>query len=163
MSLRQVKEKINLIEAAIREREKKLSIIENQKNIEDIVKIPLIKNEISILQAEKGRLAEEVEKIKASLEQALPEAERKYLDACEEQKRVLKKLYEATEKFLSCIEDLKTSIKTTHYLFIPYKNISLELEKAPKNLHIEDLYSLNEKVIAQTRIFYEWLRERVNK
>ena len=163
MSLREIRRKINLIEAAIKERQKKLSIIEGEKNAENIVKIPLLKNEIEILHAEKGRLVEEGERLKTHFEQSLLKAEKEYLQACEEQSKLLKKLCDITERFLSYVEEVKDSTKLTHHLFIPYKNISLELEKTPKSLHIEGLYSLNEKIITQIKTFYEWARERVDR
>jgi len=163
MSLKDINRKIKLIEENIDRRQRQLSLIEQSENIEEVIKTPLIKNEIQILQKEREKLNQEAERIKKHLEAKLPEVEYQYFKACEDQKKLLRKLYEVTSEFLEVISEVKNSIDTTHKIFMGYRNIAMELEETPKSIHLKGLYNMNAKVIEQIRTFHRWLRERVKE
>jgi predicted nuclease with TOPRIM domain len=119
-----------------------LNHAEQSEDPDQIVKIPLLRNEVEILQAEKQKLIEQASQLQTEHERKLPEAEEKYLQTISKQKSLLKDIMEISKKLLSKIAELEDSIKEAHMNFISYQVVCSELSITPKNLHLQDCYSL---------------------
>jgi hypothetical protein len=139
LSLKEIKQKIQAITEAIEKRERQISFIEQSNDVEQIVKVPIIRNEVEILQAEKQRLTEQAETLRKLLETKLPELEKAYLDAVKEERTALRKLYDTCKNLLTQIRELRKIANDTHMKFIPYKNHCDELGIVAKSMHLLEL------------------------
>ena len=142
MSLREIRRRIETIEKAISERQRMLNHAEQSEDPDQIVRIPLLRNEVEILQAEKQILIEQASQLQIEHERKLPEVEEKYLQTISKQKSLLKDIMEISKKLLGKIAELEDSIREAHMNFISYQVVCNELSITPKNLHLQDCYSL---------------------
>jgi len=163
MSLREINTRIRNINQSLDQRKKRLAQLEAQDDPESIIEAARVKNELALLEVEKTNLSEEASRLRRQLEVKLPDVESQYFKACEDQKRLLKKLYEVTSIFLESIEQIKVSIDNTRKKFMGYRNVAMELEQTPKSIHLEGLYNMNERIITQIKTFSEWLKERLER
>jgi chromosome segregation ATPase len=139
MSLREIKTKIEAINEAIEKRKRQLSLIEQSSDVEQIVKIPLIKNEIEILEAERRKLAEQAEELRKTLEAQLPKLEAAYLDGVKRERIALAKVYKVCRELQARLEELRATVNEVHQLYIPYKNHCDELQVPVKMLHLLEI------------------------
>jgi Mg2+ and Co2+ transporter CorA len=158
LSLREIRRRIETIEKAISERQRMLNHAEQSEDPDQIVKIPLLKNEIQLLENEKVKLVEQINQLQTEYEKKLPDAERKYFESISKQKTLLKSIVETSQKLLSKIAELQDSIKEAHMNFVSYQVVCSELSITPKNLHLQDCYSLWQarRWLEQ---FLDWIRK----
>jgi len=140
LSLREIRRKIETIEKAISERERMLNHAEQSEDPDQIVRIPLLRNEVEILQAEKQKLIEQAEVLKKSLKEKLPVLEREYLNAVEKERATIRKLYNTCKILEKQIEELRGIANEVHIkYYIPYRNICDELQITSKSFHLLDI------------------------
>jgi chromosome segregation ATPase len=139
MSLREIKKKIEAINEAIEKRKRQLSLIEQSSDVEQIVKIPLIRNEIEVLEAERRRLVEQAEELRKKMEAQLPKLEAIYRDSVEKERAALAKVHKACRELQARLEELRATVNEAHQSFIPYKNYCDELQVPVKMLHLLEI------------------------
>jgi chromosome segregation ATPase len=131
--------KIKSIEQAIETRSRCLMQLETRDDPESLLEIVKIRGELELLNNEKSKLVEQAEALKKSLEERLPALEKEYLNAVEEERAELKKLYLTCKALESQIQKVRKIANDTHMRFISYKNVCDELGIVAKNLHLPEL------------------------
>ena len=139
MSLREIKKKIEAISEAIEKRKRQLSLIEQSSDVEQIVKIPLIRNEIEILEVERRRLVEQIEELRKKMEAQLPKLEAIYRDSVEKERAALAKVHRACRELQAALEELRVTVNETHQVYILYKNNCDELQVPVKMSHLLEI------------------------
>ena len=159
MSLKELRQKNQAITEAIEKRRKQLSFLEQSSDVEQIMKIPFIKNEIEILEAERWKLAEQAEELRKTLEAQLPKLEAAYLDKVKQERAALVKVHRACRELQAALEELRATVNEAHQLFIPYKNCCDELQIPAKMLHLLELPSAGQQLSRWLDRFVDWLSE----
>jgi chromosome segregation ATPase len=159
MSLREIKKKIEAIDEAIEKRKRQLSLIEQSSDVEQIVKIPLIRNEIEILEVERRRLVEQAEELRKKMEAQLPKLEAAYLDKAKQERAALAKVHKTCKELQAQLEELRATVNEAHQSFIPYKNCCDELQIPAKMLHLLELPSAGQQLSRWLDRFVDWLSE----
>jgi chromosome segregation ATPase len=136
LSLSDIRKKVSSLRRAIQERERLISSLERSDDPESIVKIVSLRNEVSILQAEREKLEVEYEKRKAQVEQQYPKLLEEYEEKVEVQKRILGEVIEAAKTLKEKIEKLRRNIDEVEKSFHPYRNLAFELEMPTKHMHL---------------------------
>ena len=136
MSLGDLRKKIYSLGKAIEGRERLISSLERSDDPESIVKIVTLRNEISIMQAEKEKLEAEYEKRKAEAEEQYLKLFRGYEEKVEVQKRILGEVIEAAKTLKDKIEKLRSNIDEVEKSFHPYRSLALELGVPTKHMHL---------------------------
>jgi predicted nucleic acid-binding Zn-ribbon protein len=159
MSLREIRRRIETIEKAISERQRMLNHAEQSEDPDQIVRIPLLRNEIQILENERVKLVEQIEALKKSLESRLPELEKAYLDAVKREKAMLREVYETCKHLENKIQQLRGIASEVHInFFIPYKNCSDELGVVAKSLHLLEVPHISQLTRWLTN-FTDWVEK----
>ena len=163
-SFNELQRRIELLEQAVAEREKKLNAFrrayEDGGNPSAYTESVLVENELKILRQELEKKRAEAEEAKRELEARLPEFEKEYLSKRPEHERLLKEVGEKAKALLELIEKLSRNIDEAEKAFTPYSNICNQLRVTVKSYHLRDLPNSLREAQRWIRAFLEWVEGR---
>ena len=163
-SFSELQRRIQLLEQAVAEREKRLQALkrayEGGGNPSAYTESVLVENELKILREELEKKRAEAEELKQELSRKLPELEKEYLSKRSEHERLLKEVGEKAKALLELIEKLSRNIDEAESAFTPYSNICNQLRVTVKSYHLRDLPNSLREAQRWLRIFLEWVEGR---
>ena len=157
--IHKVKSRLVAVERAIAERQKTISALQSSGEPEAILQIASLKREVEILEGERKRLAEELQRIHEDYANRLPELERKYLAAVSKQKDLLRRIKQESEELVMLISELEQNIRELDLTFSLYREACHALNKAPIDQHVREIYHLRQAKRWLSN-FLDWQRRR---
>ena len=159
MNLKEIQRRVQLLEQAIAEREKRLNALrrayESGGNPSAFAQSILVENELRILRKEFEKKQIKLEEAKRELEARLPELEKRYLEKIPEQQKLFKRVGEKVKELLELIEKLSRNIEEVQRTFIPYCNVCDQLGVPRKSLHLRDIPTSLRQAQRRLRLFLE--------
>ena len=166
MNLKEIQRRVQLLEQAIAEREKKLNALrrayESGGNPSAFAQSILVENELRILRKEFEKKRIEFEEAKRELEMRLPGLEKQYLEKAKNQPKLLRKIKNQIEELLKSISELERNIEKVEQAFFPYSQACYQLQVPTKSIHLRSIPTSLSQIKRWSRIFLEWMEGRTH-
>ena len=166
MNLRQIRRRIQILEQAVAEREKRFNALrrayENGGNASAYTEAILIESEIKVLERELEKKRVEFEETKRKLEMRLPRLEKQYLEKAKNQPKLLRKIKNQVEELLKSISELERNVEKVEQAFFPYSQTCYQLQVPTKSIHLRSIPTSLSRIKRWSRIFLEWMEGRMH-